>query len=152
MFDLIDTQILHALQCSPRAAFRRVGQLIGVSEQTVARRYGAMRGDGVVRVLARSAPAAHRHDEWVARIRCRPDRVDAVADALARRPEVSFAHITSGGAEVMCLLRAGGAAGGNDVLLQQLPKSVRCWGCASKCCCTGSGRAVSRTGRATTAA
>ncbi|HEX7304514.1 Lrp/AsnC family transcriptional regulator [Lentzea sp.] len=124
MFDLIDTQILHALQCSPRVPFRRVAQLIGVSEQTVARRYGALRREGVLRVLGRSAPAALHRDEWVARIQCRPDRVDAVADALARRPDVSFAHITSGGAEVMCLLRAGGPAGGNDVLLRQLPKSV----------------------------
>ncbi|MEA5362503.1 AsnC family transcriptional regulator [Amycolatopsis sp., V23-08] len=122
MFDVVDTQVIHALQCSPRVTFRRVAELIGVSEQTVARRYQALRREGVLRVLGRTAPAAHRHDEWVARIRCRPDRVDAVADALVRRPDVSFAHITSGGAEVMCLLRAG--AGGNDVLLQQLPRSV----------------------------
>lgn len=121
MLDPLDAQVLHALQCSPRVTFRRVAQLIGVSEQTVARRYQALRRDGVLRVLGRIAPASRRHDEWVARIRCRPDRVDAVADALARRPDVSFAHVTSGGAEVMCLVRAGA---GHDVLLQQLPKSV----------------------------
>ncbi|MFJ9778853.1 Lrp/AsnC family transcriptional regulator [Amycolatopsis sp. NPDC101161] len=121
MVDRIDTQVLHALQCHPRVTFRRLAQLIGVSEQTVARRYQALRRDGVLRVLGRVAPASRRHDEWVARIRCRPDRVDAVADALARRSDVSFAHVTSGGAEVMCLVRAGA---GTDVLLQRLPKSV----------------------------
>lgn len=120
MNDPVDTRIIHALQCSPRVTFRRAAELIGVSEQTVARRYQALRRDGVLRVLGRIAPASRRHDEWVARIHCRPDRVDAIADALARREDVSFAHITSGGAEVMCLIRAAGS----DVLLQQLPKSV----------------------------
>lgn len=124
MVDILDRQIIHALQHSPRASFRRIGAAVGVSEQTAARRYQALRRDGVVRVLGRIAPAAHGHTEWVARIRCRPDRVNALAHALIRRPDISFAHITSGGAEIICIVHSPADAPRDDVLLQQLPKAV----------------------------
>lgn len=115
---------MHALQHSPRASFRRIGAAVGVSEQTVARRYQALRRDGVVRVLGRIAPAAHGHSEWVARIRCRPDRVNTLAHVLIRRPDISFAHITSGGAEIICIVHSPADTPRDDVLLQQLPKAV----------------------------
>lgn len=106
MVDTLDRQIIHALQHSPRASFRRIGAVVGVSEQTVARRYQALRRDGVVRVLGRIAPAAHGHSEWVARISCRPDRVNTLAHALIGRPDIYFAHITSGGAEIICIVHS----------------------------------------------
>ncbi|WP_405863695.1 Lrp/AsnC family transcriptional regulator [Streptomyces sp. NBC_00005] len=124
MVDTLDRQIIHALQHSPRASFRRIGAVVGVSEQTVARRYQALRRDGVVRVLGRIAPAAHGHSEWVARISCRPDRVNTLAHALIGRPDIYFAHITSGGAEIICIVHSPADGPHDDVLLQQLPKAV----------------------------
>lgn len=123
MLDGVDRQIIHALQCSPRASFRRIGRVVGVSEQTVARRYQALCRDGVLRVLGLVDPAAHGNAQWVARIRCRPDRVDPLADALARRPDIAFAHLASGGSEIICIVRSPVAAPHDDVLLGQLPRA-----------------------------
>ncbi|MGW2109124.1 AsnC family transcriptional regulator, partial [Streptomyces sp. NPDC001948] len=54
MPDDLDRKIIHGLNCSPRVSFRRLGEVVGVSEQTVARRYGALRRSGVVRVVGLS--------------------------------------------------------------------------------------------------
>lgn len=125
MVDSVDAQILHALQVSPRASFRLVGEVAGVSEQTVARRYRALRRLGVVRVVGLVNPAVRGSATWVARITCRPDRVDAVAEALVRRPDVSFAHLASGGAEIVCTLNAPLSEGqGPDVLPRRLKRSA----------------------------
>jgi len=41
--DLIDRQIIHALAVEPRASFRTIGEVVGVSDQTAARRYRKLR-------------------------------------------------------------------------------------------------------------
>lgn len=124
MFDSTDAKVLHALQCSPRASFRKISETIEVSEQTVARRYQALRRSGVVRVVGLANPAVHGQAQWVARIRCRPDRVNPLADALARRPDVAYANLASGGTEIVCTIRSPMDAQHDDVLLQQLPRSA----------------------------
>jgi DNA-binding Lrp family transcriptional regulator len=124
MPDDIDRKILRALQYSPRASFRLVGEVVGVSEQTAARRYRALRREGVVRVVGRVNPALHGLAEWVARIRCRPDRVGPLADSLARRPDIAYANLVSGGSEIICVIRAPVEARREDMLLQQLPRSA----------------------------
>src|SRR4051812_26812201 len=101
--DRVDRQILHALQISPRAPFARVATVLGVSEQTVARRFQRMRTTGVVRILARPEPirmpgAAY----WTLRIGCRPGAATGLADALARRGDTSWISIGAGGAEITC--------------------------------------------------
>ncbi|MFJ2899434.1 Lrp/AsnC family transcriptional regulator [Streptomyces sp. NPDC087218] len=124
MYDDLDRTIIHGLHCAPRASFRRLGEVIGVSEQTVARRYNALRRDGVMRVVGLSSPAAHGRAEWIARLRCRPDAAGPVADSLARRPEVGYASVSSGGSEIICTIRSTSDTGRDDVLLRQLPKAA----------------------------
>ncbi|MFI6350378.1 Lrp/AsnC family transcriptional regulator [Streptomyces sp. NPDC050560] len=124
MPDDLDRKIIHALRCAPRAPFRRIGDVLGVSEQTVARRYGALRRDGVLRVVGVASPAVHGRAEWVARLRCRPDRVGPLADALVRRPEIAYANIASGGSEIICIIRSPGGAERDDVLLSRLPRAA----------------------------
>jgi len=58
------------------------------------------------------------------RIRCRPDKTGPLADALTRRPDIAYAHLASGGSEIVCIVHAPIEAGRDDVLLQQLPKSA----------------------------
>ncbi|MGW1814026.1 Lrp/AsnC family transcriptional regulator [Streptomyces sp. NPDC002125] len=106
MLDAVDSHILHSLQIAPRAPFRLISDVAGVSEQTVARRFQALRRRGVVRVMGLVNPAVHGRASWIARITCRPDRVDAIAEALTRRPDVSYSHLASGGAEIICTLNA----------------------------------------------
>lgn len=123
MADDIDRTILRALQYAPRASFRRIGEVAGVSEQTAARRYRALRRDGVVRVVGMLNPVMHGEAEWVARIRCRPDRVGPLADSLARRPDIAYANLASGGSEIICVIHAPVEARREDMLLRQLPRS-----------------------------
>ncbi|MFJ8394341.1 Lrp/AsnC family transcriptional regulator [Streptomyces sp. NPDC094144] len=124
MMDAVDMQILRTLQCAPRAPFRLIGEVNGVSEQTAARRYHALRRSGVMRVVGLVDPAVHGEARWVARIRCRPDRVGPLADALTRRPDIAYASIASGGSEIICVIRSPLDAQREDMLLQQLPRSA----------------------------
>ncbi|MFE6665833.1 Lrp/AsnC family transcriptional regulator [Streptomyces sp. NPDC057697] len=124
MPDDLDRLIIHGLHCSPRASFRRLGEVVGVSEQTVARRYNALRRSGVVRVVGLISPAAHGRTEWIARLRCRPDAVGPLADSLARRPDVAYTSIASGGSEIICIIRSPAGTARDDVLLRQLPRAA----------------------------
>ncbi|MEV7477455.1 Lrp/AsnC family transcriptional regulator [Streptomyces halstedii] len=106
MLDTLDSHILHALHVAPRAPFRLVGEVVGASEQTVARRYRTMRRAGTVRVVGLVNPAVQGLVASVVRISLRPDRTDACAEALTRLPEVSFATISFGGSEIVCSMAA----------------------------------------------
>jgi DNA-binding Lrp family transcriptional regulator len=101
----IDRQIVHCLRYDGRASFRRIADVLGVSEQTVARRYRALRSLGAVRVQALPDAGAAGDRTWFVRMRCRPDSTDALADAVAARVDVSWVSITSGGAEIVCVTR-----------------------------------------------
>ncbi|MEU8813091.1 AsnC family transcriptional regulator [Actinoplanes sp. NPDC048796] len=119
--DHIDRQILHALHLSPRAPFARVAAVIGVSEQTVARRYQRMRGTGILRVLARPDPVKMPGTtHWTLRIGCRPGTAPALADALARRGDTAWISIGAGGAEITCSAVVAAGQGG---LLHHLPRA-----------------------------
>ncbi|MFE3165086.1 Lrp/AsnC family transcriptional regulator [Streptomyces sp. NPDC059224] len=124
MIDVVDRKILRALQCAPRLSFRRIGEVAGVSEQTAARRYQTLRRSGALRVVGLVNRRVYGAAEWVARIRCRPDRVAPLAEALARRPDISWAHLASGGTEIICVIRAPLDMPREDVLLRQLPRSA----------------------------
>nr|WSW70600.1 AsnC family transcriptional regulator [Streptomyces sp. NBC_00995] len=124
MADDTDMKILRALHHAPRAPFRLIGDVCGVSEQTAARRYQALCRAGVMRIVGLVDPAVHGEAEWVARIRCRPDRVAPLADALARRPDIAYVGIASGGSEIICVIRSPLHAPRADMLLQQLPRSA----------------------------
>ena len=99
--DRLDRQIIHGLQLSPRVPFARLATVLGVSEQTVSRRYQRMRTHGLIRVfgIANSAGAT---SAWLLRIGCRPGTAPATAAALAKRTDTSWVSIGAGGAELIC--------------------------------------------------
>lgn len=97
MVTVPDGLILHALQINPKASFRLIASTTGLSEQAVVRRYRQMHRAGVVRVVGRLNPALSGDAQWVARIQVKPDRMSDIADALARRPDVAYASVQSGG-------------------------------------------------------
>jgi DNA-binding Lrp family transcriptional regulator len=72
VLDQLDRQLIRALQLDPRAAFSRIADVLEVSEQTVARRYRRLRGDGYLRVLGLVSPRVVGATEWLVRIGCRP--------------------------------------------------------------------------------
>jgi DNA-binding Lrp family transcriptional regulator len=119
--DELDRRILHALQVAPRAPFARLAGVLGVSEQTVARRYQRMRTNGIVRVLVRPDPyRLPGTSSWTMRIGCRPGTAPALADALARRPDTSWVSIMAGGAELLGQVTV---ADGGASLLDHLPRA-----------------------------
>ena len=122
MPDLLDAQILHAMQLSPRVSFRRIATVVGVSEQTIARRYHRLRRDGVVRVVGLENHWLDGEAHWVCRIHAKPDRISQLADALVRRPDVAHAHILSGWTELVCVIRAPLGDNRENLVLQQLPR------------------------------
>lgn len=124
MMDVLDAQILHALELAPRAPFRRIANAVDASEQSVARRYHRMRRAGVMRVVGLVNPRVHGDTQWVTRIHAKPDRMPQLAEALARRSEVTHANILSGGTELVCVIRAPVGESGDGLLLQQLPRTA----------------------------
>jgi DNA-binding Lrp family transcriptional regulator len=119
--DDLDRRIIHALQINPRAGFHRVAAVLGVSEQTVARRYQRLRGDGLFRVIGLVDPRSIGQTEWMVRVGCRPGGVAPLADALARRDDVSWVVLSAGGSEIVCSVRSRSPQQRDDLLLQRLP-------------------------------
>lgn len=121
---VLDRQLVRGLQLYPRAPFSLLGQVLGVSEQTAARRFGRLRREGLLRVTAGVNPHALGLTTWLARVRCRPEATAAVADALARREDVSWVSIHSAGWEVVFSLRSRADADAEDLLVRLLPKTT----------------------------
>ncbi|MFF7452877.1 Lrp/AsnC family transcriptional regulator [Kitasatospora sp. NPDC008115] len=122
--DEVDRALLHALQVDGRAPFRRIAEVIGVSDQTVARRYQRLRAAGVVRVVGRTSARLLGQVDWLTRIRCVPDAAASIAEALARRPDTSWVSLLSGG-EIVCNARAQVRPEREELLLGRLPRTPR---------------------------
>ncbi|AGZ44425.1 Lrp/AsnC family transcriptional regulator [Actinoplanes friuliensis] len=124
--DRLDRQILHGLQIAPRVAFARLGAVLGVSEQTVARRFQRMRSAGLVRVFGLAEPSRlPGTTSWSLRMTCRPGTATATAEALARRADTSWVAIGAGGVEVSCAAYiTDDRHGVREGLLHHLPRST----------------------------
>jgi DNA-binding Lrp family transcriptional regulator len=120
--DRIDNLLLHALMIDGRAPFSLLADVIGSSEQTVARRYRRLHEAGAVRVLV--LPAASDQDlDWIVRIGTRPGGAARLAAALAARNDVSWVRITSGGAEIVCISRPSSLEERDALLLERLART-----------------------------
>jgi DNA-binding Lrp family transcriptional regulator len=122
--DAVDHQLMHALGVNGRASFRLIATVIGVSEQTAARRYRRLRDAGVLRVLMLPAPDPADRGQLV-RLEVQPQAVRAVADALAGRADVSWLRLMNAGAEILFGVRARTRAERDSLLLDQLPRTGR---------------------------
>jgi DNA-binding Lrp family transcriptional regulator len=100
-----------------------LAEVLGTSEQTVARRYRRMRRDGIVRVLGVRRPEGRGETAWVVRARCRPSGAPGLARALAQREDVSWVSIAAGAVEVVCSVRSPSARIREDLLVERLPRS-----------------------------
>jgi DNA-binding Lrp family transcriptional regulator len=119
--DRLDRQLLHALQFDGRVSFRLLSEVVGASEQTIARRYRRLREAGVVRVVVLSAPAGGQY--WIVRMQVVPGGANKLAQALARRSDVGWLSIFSGGSEVTCVCRPQSVGQRDALLLDRLPET-----------------------------
>jgi DNA-binding Lrp family transcriptional regulator len=122
--DEIEGRIIRCLQLVPRVAFSAIAEVTGVSEQTVARRYRRLVRAGILRVTAVINPAAMGQSNWIVRTQCKPSGAGAIAEALARRDDVSWVTLVSGGSEIICVLRARTTEARDDLLTQRLPRTA----------------------------
>lgn len=123
--DAVDRGLVHALRIDGRAPFSRIGAVLGVSENTVARRYRRLRSSGVLRVVGAVNGPRLGHTSWTIRLRCTPDAAGAIAGALAARDDTSFVHLLSGGTEISCNTQTRSADERDALLLEKLPRTRR---------------------------
>jgi DNA-binding Lrp family transcriptional regulator len=95
-----------------------------MSDQTIARRYRRLRTARVLRVVGLKYPKSAGYANWFLRLRCVPGSGEAIAAALAKRPDTAWVQLLSGDTEVLCSLR-GDSSDGTESLLTRLPRSGR---------------------------
>ncbi|MEH3077341.1 MAG: AsnC family protein [Quadrisphaera sp.] len=69
-----ERQLLQALQIDGRAPFRVLAEVLGTSDQTVARRFARLRESGRARVVGLTAPLRLGLATWMVRVRTHPRR------------------------------------------------------------------------------
>ncbi|MEU7306088.1 Lrp/AsnC family transcriptional regulator [Streptomyces sp. NPDC007206] len=122
VLDETDRRIAAALVASPRASWRKVARCLGLSERTVVRRVALLYADGTLRATVVRNPARFSHLIPTAlRIRCRPNKIRQVAQALARRPDTVWVDILGGGDEISTIFFLEGTEARNNLLLRDLP-------------------------------
>ncbi|MEU6587511.1 Lrp/AsnC family transcriptional regulator [Nocardia sp. NPDC046763] len=120
--DYTDRRIAASLLASPRASWREIGRCLGLSERTVVRRAVPLYGDGTLRATAVRNPAYFPGAVPIAlRIRCRPNKIRQVANALSRRPDTIWVDILGGGDEISAVFFLDNPDNRNALLLRDLP-------------------------------
>ncbi|MCU1648597.1 MAG: transcriptional regulator [Nocardia sp.] len=128
VLDDLDKQIVHGLVVDARIAFATLGAILGVSEQTVARRYRLLRQRGILQISGQINVVPLGHARWILRIRTTPSGALRLGEALARLPELSWVSLLSTGSEVMCVSRARTAQRRDALLLTMIPNTPQVTG------------------------
>ncbi|MEU7245163.1 Lrp/AsnC family transcriptional regulator [Streptomyces sparsogenes] len=118
-----DLGLVHALQINGRASFREIADVLGVSDQTAARRWARLRSAGKLRVLGLTDPVRLGDSVWLVRVRCAPDAALSLGKAMARRTDTTWVNLGSGGTEISCQVRTRGPGPEESPLLQKLPRT-----------------------------
>ena len=124
MLDEIDRGLIHALQIDGRAPFSRIATVLGVSTQTVARRYRRLRAEWGLRVVGLPDPYRAGQARWLVRLSAAPHISQDLALALARRPDTSWVKLASGGTEIITIVDTpAGTPDGPSLLLDDIPRT-----------------------------
>ena len=121
----LDRQIIHALTIRPRASFRALAAVIGVSDQTVARRYRRLQDSVGLRVRGTVQGSKVGWVDWIVRLQCTPGSALAVAEGLSGRGDTSWVRLASGGTEIVFLVQARNPEQRDALLLRGLAGSRR---------------------------
>ncbi|MCQ4046160.1 Lrp/AsnC family transcriptional regulator [Streptantibioticus rubrisoli] len=125
MLDEVDRGLIHALHIDGRAPFARIAEVLGVSTQTVARRYRRLSAGASLRVVALADPDRADQAQWIVRLTASPRAAQDLAHALARRSDTSWVKLASGGTEILSIVHTPtGAASGHTLLLGDIPRTA----------------------------
>ena len=125
VLDAIDRKIIHVVNIDPRASFRTIAEIVGVSDQTAARRYRRLREVAGLHVTGLISGAQAGWVDWIVRLQTTPGSAGALADALARRRDTRWVRLFAGGTEVVCVLQARTDEQRDALFLRGLPGSRR---------------------------
>ncbi|MGV9664747.1 Lrp/AsnC family transcriptional regulator [Nocardia niigatensis] len=120
---VLDKQIVHGLVIDARIPFARLGAILGVSEQTVARRYRSMKARGMIHVAGQVNTVPLGQPRWIVRITSTPAKAVALAESLARVPELSWVSLLTSGFEIMCAGRTRSLERRDELLLRVIPRA-----------------------------
>ncbi len=120
VIDALDRRIIQGLYIDPRAAFSRLSEVLGPSEQTIARRYRRLFDGHVVRVVGQLDSQRLGRSDWAVRIRCASGSAATLATRLAEHPDTAWVQLTSGGTEIFSTIRSRERDQRTPVLLSQL--------------------------------
>jgi DNA-binding Lrp family transcriptional regulator len=121
--DDVDRQLLHALTVAPRASFRLLAEVVGVSDQTIARHYRQLAAAVGLRVLGLIDGQRAGWVNWLVRLQAAPGSAQRIADSLARRPDTRWVRLQSGGAEIVCTVQARTPEQRDALFLRGMPGS-----------------------------
>ncbi|WP_370968649.1 Lrp/AsnC family transcriptional regulator [Amycolatopsis sp. cg9] len=121
--DAVDRALVHALHVDGRAPFTKIGDVLGVSTQTVARRYRRLRAEASLRVVGLPDPQRAGQAEWMVRLTATPQAAQDIAHALARRADTAWIKLVSGGTEI-CVNVQTPAASDHSLLLRDIPRTA----------------------------
>ncbi|WP_228639231.1 Lrp/AsnC family transcriptional regulator [Microtetraspora sp. AC03309] len=131
--DVLDLKLLQALELDGRAPFSRIAQVLGVSDQTVARRFRRLRTTARLRVTGMTDDSRLGRAGWIVRLGCTPDVSVRLASALARRPDTQYVDLVSGGTEVLCAMRPRSRQERDELLLERLQRTPRVTSVSAHC-------------------
>ncbi|MEU7060597.1 Lrp/AsnC family transcriptional regulator [Streptomyces sp. NPDC046197] len=124
MLDDLDRALIHALHIDPRAPFSRIAGVLGVSAQTVARRYRRLRTEASLRVVGLTDPDRAGRAQWLVRLTAAASAAQDIARALVRRSDTSWVKLASGGTEIVAVVHAAtDSAAANSLLLRDIPRT-----------------------------
>ncbi|MFF4036731.1 Lrp/AsnC family transcriptional regulator [Streptomyces sp. NPDC001816] len=124
MLDDLDRALIHALHLDGRAPFSRIAGVLGVSAQTVARRYRRLRTEAGLRVVGLPDPHRAGRTQWLVRLTASARSAQDIAAALVRRPDTSWVKLTSGGTEITAVIHAPAEEASPDsLLLRDIPRT-----------------------------
>ncbi|WP_433341674.1 Lrp/AsnC family transcriptional regulator [Micromonospora sp. CA-111912] len=131
--DPLDLRLLQALELDGRASFSRIAQVLGVSDQTVARRFRRLAATARLRVTGMTDDSRLGRDSWIVRLGCTPNVAQQLALALARRTDTQYVDLVSGGTEVMCAMNPRSRQERDDLLLERLHRTPRVTSVSAHC-------------------
>ncbi|MEV7007040.1 Lrp/AsnC family transcriptional regulator [Streptosporangium sp. NPDC051022] len=117
-----DLAIVAALHVDGRLQWGRLGEILGLSDRTVARRAKRLIEHGVVRVVGVVNPYHSGYaTPMIVRGRCVKGSIVTLAGLIAHRPDTLWVDILVGGTDLCFVTFAGSRESRNAFLLKELP-------------------------------
>ena len=117
----LDKRIIEHLQADGRRPFTQIATDLGVSEAAVRARTNRLMDRGILQIVGVADPGKLGFQQTLIGVRCTPGRLIAVAEELAKLPEVDYVVIASGRFDILIEV----VAEDNEALLQFLTERLQ---------------------------